>query len=580
MSSINFKFNVLKRTGIGLGACLIILYVVLWLVLSNLSVSRHGSVNLNFGNIVVPSERNRDWADRSELLKGVTVSIAEQRSDLGFGNAGTDHLIAQLATGQNIKSVNRILQQAKPWGAVGTHGNYDFTLCELTVMLYAFGGKPEVLSPETVDHMIDVLMTEKGGSPVVWTPGILGLPLRDTENHILMTEGSRYLTNRWIAQHGNPDPIYDNVQNGLEGYVLGYLEGMEHAGLHEYNSRPYIGYTLRGLLNLESFASEPVRASARRILDRMNWDYALGSLSFRRFPPFRRQSGRAGETNLDGDYHTGVMKGWLSLGGVTDLDIRHGAQHAMWVGLTSYRLPDAVADWVMSKPVEYFVQIGHGGDGSPEIYSGGPGYLITAGGVANDFGRQGVARPTTLMLEDGAMDLKELLHVAGPGESYREWNNTGVHRRFAVSAGPVSVPDAWKPSHTYGKWSFYERAGQRVGVFSSDSLGIFCLLGAGELDTRAKALVAANSDEERLKSQFQWPGGSALEYNVFAGKEQWVITSVDEKPVDRDHGRWPLMKGNVPGYEEHTHTAADPLGQTSLRHPDLGTHFDRGWVIK
>ena len=94
MSSINFKLNVLKRTGIGLGACFIILYVVLWLVLSNLSVSRHGSVNLNFGNIVVPSERNRDWADRSELIKGVMVSIAEQRGDLGFGNDGTDHLIA------------------------------------------------------------------------------------------------------------------------------------------------------------------------------------------------------------------------------------------------------------------------------------------------------------------------------------------------------------------------------------------------------------------------------------------------------------------------------------------------------
>jgi len=334
----------------------------------------------------------------------------------------------------------------------------------------------------------------------------------------------------------------------LEAFLLEYLDEMKRAGLYEYNSRPYLGYTLRGLLNIESFGSEPIRAAARRVLDRMSWDYALGSLNLRRFPPFRRQPQRATDTDLDVDDHTAVVKAWLSLGGVEGLKIRAGGRHAQWVGLTSYRLPDATADWILEKPADYFVQLGHGDDGSPEINSGGPGYLVTAGGVANDRWSQAVARPTTLMLEDGAMDLKELLQVSGPGNKFRQWNNTGVHRKFAVSAGPVLIPEGWNSGAILDGWSIYERAGQRIGVYSSDKLGMFCLLPEGEPIDLVQQLATANPDRSRLQTQFQWPGGSLIEYDVLAPKEKWVIVSVDGMPMDRDHGHWPLMKGDVPGW--------------------------------
>ncbi len=543
--------KILKWVALSLAVLLVAFYATAWIYLSNLSITTHGSVDLNFGNIAVPSERTREWANRSALLDYVVENEVKKYSEnLEFGNKQVDPLIAHLAAGKDVERVNKILREAKPWGKVGSYHDYDFTLHGLTLILYSFGDQPDVLFSETVEHIVNELMTEKGGDPVVRPPWSLGLlPVKDTENHILMTESSRYLTNKWIAQRGNSDPFYDNVKNGLEAFLLGYLGGMERAGIHEYNSIPYVGYTLRPLINLASFAEGPVSDAARRVLDRMNWDYALGSLSLRRFPPFRRHPARVRETNLDSDYHTGVMKGWMSLAGVEGLAIRHGAQHAMWVGLTSYRPSDAVFDWVMSKPDEYFVQIGHGSDGSPEIYSGGPGYLISAGGVANVVLKDAVARPTTLLLEDGAMDLKEVLHVAGPGDTHRQWNNTGVHRRFAVAAGPVHVPEDWIPSLELEGWSFYERSSQRIVVHSTNDLGLFCLLPfEGELADQAMKFVVANADSSKLKGEFQWPEGSSIKYDVFADQDEWVIVSVDEKPVKRDHGRWPLMKGDVPGY--------------------------------
>ena len=43
------------------------------------------------------------------------------------------------------------------------------------------------------------------------------------------------------------------------------------------------------------------------------------------------------------------------------------------------------------------------------------------------------------------MWLNDLLYVTGPGQDiardFRKWNNTGVHRRFAVGRGPVHVPE-------------------------------------------------------------------------------------------------------------------------------------------
>ncbi len=547
----------LNRLAVGVIALLLSAYLVLWWITRTASVSTHGSVDPGEGNITIPSERTRSWAERSAATDSLiahwaSLEVGDWQAD---GKVGIPRiLLGKLASGKDIEFVNAYLQERQPRGTVGStgpfhpNGDYDFTLAGLTLILHAFGNQPDLLYPKTTDHIVNVLMTEEGGTPKVHTPRILGLPLRDTENHILMTEGSRYLKNRWKALHGDTEPKYNNETNGLEAWLLNYMAGIERAGLYEYNSIPYDGYTLTALLNLEAFAAEPVRMAARRILDRCNWDYALGSLSFRRFPPFRRQPQQAQATGLDAHYHTIIMKAWMSLAGIEGLTIKEGKHHALWVPLTSYRPPDAVVEWVLKKPTHYFIQMGHGRDGSPEIYSGGPGYLITAGGVSNDWARQCVARPTTLMLEDGAMDLKDVLHVAGPGDKYREWNNTGVHENFAVAAGPVSIPAGWKPVAENNTWRIFKSADRHIAVHSSDELGIFCLLPDGKAGNLLAQLTAANADAKALGKRFQWPQGPAITYDVHAPKTQWVIVLVDGKPVDRDHGKWPLMQGKLPGW--------------------------------
>ena len=124
-----------------------------------------------------------------------------------------------------------------------------------------------------------------------------------------------------------------------------------------------------------------------------------------------------------------------------------------------------------------------------------------------------------------------------------------MHRRFAVAAGPVHVPKEWIPSLELEGWSFHERSNQRIAVYSTDGFGLFCLLPLeGELADQAMKLAAANADSSNLKGEFKWPEGSSIKYDVFADQDEWVILSVDEKPLERDHGRWPLMKGHVPGH--------------------------------
>ena len=537
-------------------------YAWLWWLTSTASVSTHGSVALRPGNISVPTVRSNYHQDASDLTDSLIESWAS-KAFLDWQEEGKVKmpriLLAKLALGRDVDAVNQYLLAAGVRGTVGStsffnaDGDYDFTLAGLTLLLYTFGDSPDLLYPETVNHIVNVLMTEEGGTPVEFTPRILGLPLRDTENHILMTEGSRYLKNRWLQSHGNDDPRFNNVENGLEDFLLEHLSHMENAGFHEYNSRPYIGYTLTALLNLQSFAGKPVSEAATRILDRANWEYALGSYGYRRFPPFRRQPAHAKDTDLDGDYHTAMIKAWMSLRSGKDKSIRHqirsGDHHALWVPFTSYRLPAVTAEWIEQKPREYLVMMGHGEDGSSEIYSSGPGYLITAGGVARDRFKQSVARPTTLMLDAGVLELAGILHIIGEGDDYRQWNNTGVYNRFAVGKRVV-LPASWLPVESQGPWSLYvpNNRGQnpvKILVYTGREMALFSLLPDFDNDLLLDVMIEKNANEALLPKQFTTFFDEVIRYDLDAPKDTWVIESVSGVAINRDFDTWALLEGEL-----------------------------------
>ena len=56
-------------------------------------------------------------------------------------------------------------------------------------------------------------------------------------------------------------------------------------------------------------------------------------------------------------------------------------------------------------------------------------------------------------------------------------------------------------------------------------------------------MLENNPEINKLRSEFKFPEGSLIEYDIHAPKDKWVITSVNHKPVDRDFEKWPLISG-------------------------------------
>ena len=502
------------------------------------------------GDCSPPSERGVLWHEKSEL----TEQILKHWARRPLGDWQTEGKIdapraslARFLLNRDLDAANAYLNQQQPWGIAGStwagnpNGDYDFTLAGLTPILFLFGDSPEVLYPKTLDHLLGTLLTLEGGTPLLTVPGTLGM-VPDTENHLLMTEGSRYLKNHWLATHGSDDPAHDNVANGLEEWLLDLINNYRAAGLYEFNSIPYEGYTITALLNLEAFGASKVQAAARDLIDHLNWKYAIGSFRFRRFPPFRRQYKHANDTALDGDRQTGLVKTWMSLfsEGPKDLTLKNNWHVAIWSCWSPYRLPDETARWMIEKPNEYFACLGHGRNACPEIYSGGPSYLLTAGGVNRGEGSLIVARPITLIVNDDAKKLNEVLHLAGPSNDFREWNNTGVWQKFAVAAGPVSIPTTWQAAAQSKLWRVFQRDRELcVVVHSSENLGIVHLVHSSDPAQVLSDVQDANPSQEELRKSFQIPNGTRIDYDVNAPHDEWVIRQIDDRLVNRAFDDWP-----------------------------------------
>ncbi len=500
----------------------------------------------------VPHERTIPWKTESAFAQSVYQSFASKKLvDEKISERGNTPriLLAKLLLKQDVDKVNAVILKMKVRGVSGSHwalnpkGDYDFTIAPLTTLLYLFGDKPDLLYPKTTNYLLTVLLSESGKKFRRSTPRTLGL-VTETENHVLMTEGSRYLKNRWIMLHGDTSPFYDNVKNGMEARLLTYLERMKTQGLYEFNSIPYIGYTLMALLNLEGFASEKVRTEARNVLDYMNWTYALGSYKLRAYPPMRRRYEKAAIQELSIGYQTVFMKSWLSYAPVEpfNVDISHAEVHALVGSCMPYRPADKVVELQFNKGNGYFVKLGHGKRSCPEIYTAGKHYLLSAGGANQGKSSIVVARPTTLFLNDTADQLAQTFHLTGSGADFMTWNNTGVYKNFACASGPVVVPTNARPVAQSKNWTAYAASEDVVvAVRSVDGLGLMAVFEDQTADAVLQNLEKANPDASLLKTGFQFPNGQKIAYDVAAPKNKWVVQSIDGVAANRDFDIWPLI---------------------------------------
>jgi hypothetical protein len=331
-----------------------------------------------------------------------------------------------------IKEVNTYLKNAVQNAHVGSDcplqsqpGNYDFALRGLITIMYEFG-RP-CLRDDVYNHVLHDLLTENGGK--VNTKACGGF-VNETENHIMATESSRYLTNQLLLGTSDPalTPQFDNNRNGMEAWMLRKLQGFLMNDFHEFNSRPYAGLSSMAIHNLAEYAGccgvgqnnpEPVKTAATMVMDYLSAKFAVGSNNLRRVAPFRRQDQRQHYTPVFGNNSDELTWQFLMTAGNTQLLDRMRYGRADWgapgtmefAGVGQYRVPGLILDLLMDKRDNPYFQIIRPDQDGLEIYASQAEFLITGGGVwAQDNYNGGTehapATATTLMptLLDATVD--------------------------------------------------------------------------------------------------------------------------------------------------------------------------------
>ena len=355
--------------------------------------------------------------------------------------------------GEPIDIVNRYIVANNP-GTVGTAvfgGDYDMALIILVRIAIEY---QRYLSPEARISLRDKLLTQVGaydGGQLTW-----GLNFQETENHILMIEVSRYLTNSLFG--------FDNT--GMVKFLTDQM--LDHLGndFQEYNSRPYQRLAVQAITLLADHSADPVDLGrpvvhgplggrgvspppsrgpavdlddaaklgfvARLVLDYLTAKFAVSSNGLRRHVPFRRRNDRTGVDGFFDNEADREQRRFLALTGhrrfyneadpgLESLDFDGGT--IVQSVLSSYRPPLAMINLMLvNEGKEYFQRFHHYG---LEIFSSTPAFLISAGGIWLDgpyghgpggqFGWEddSIPMPIVLMPSDTGIRVSDVVHIDG-----------------------------------------------------------------------------------------------------------------------------------------------------------------------
>lgn len=386
--------------------------------------------------------------------------------------------------------------------SAGGDGDFDMTLVSCLSLLGLFE-KDSLLLPNDVFvhllHRVDGLYGQDSEHDFE----VVVVRYPETENHLLMTEGCRALTNDLVMRNTRRLPeldrlrdslqsrgvVLDNARGGLKRLLLRMMSQILRQGFFEFNARIYQRFTLHALLNLQAFASDPaLREGAQICLDYLSALFALQSCEGVRWGPYRRSSEIYADSTLyDRDAvtsfygaHSGVMP-WSA-----DPDTGFWARRpieagmALWAVILPYRIPPAILamlqgdkGWYGATVVSGAMQRGR--QGLPtEQYAGGPHFLLVGGGAYESYsganfptpGRfwqdapwvyDALSRPAALLLAPRATRpylLGDLLHVRGslwqaPMASLQGSTLVGLGGLGRMPglgqnpASPFSVPPSW-----------------------------------------------------------------------------------------------------------------------------------------
>jgi len=420
----------------------------------------------------------------------------------GFGLAAWMAGFLVVGNPNLLKALVTALGAGLGWLVGGTvdPGDYDMRLVGLIHIVYRFDN---LLDPPTREHIVNDLLTVRGGESErrehVWI-GPVPTFIPESENHILMTESSRYLTNELLALASKkalqPVPAkLDNDKNGMTDWLLRHLQSFVRNDFYEYNSRPYTHESMSALSNLYEFAGPPaacwqsnppdpiqpstprpcdVRRGARIVMDYEAARFALASLGLRRASPYRRQPPYRTYPRLLGRQADSMTWRYLALGGGGEVfwKQRYGRLPPVSDALVApllgeYRVPQLIAHLMTDEDYTWFQRSYFERDGfrGVELSYRHPRFLISAGGL-HDQGRLAFldlgdtedawALPTTLMPRKEGLSYRDFVRIAG-GEDEQQRANTCVAPGFACGLNP-QIPDGIPETcgRQQGNWTFLD----------------------------------------------------------------------------------------------------------------------------
>jgi hypothetical protein len=321
-------------------------------------------------------------------------------------------------------------------------GNYDIAQQHLLRTAYAYF---EELQPSAREHLIRALLARgrihrvnlkdtftSGRVPNDWSrsgfvsPAGVHKRVGETENHILMIQTARYLSNQLLYQR-QPRIAYDNRRNGSGDapscmeLLLFLLRNILLDDFSEYNAKSYQHESRTALLNLCNFAYDhEVRLAARMVLDYVAAHMAVSGNDCRRMVPFRRRNeGKNSTRTADGHMTVGLLEWQRGADPLTEHMAMHTGTNrayrvptepvrplpwsiassggdATYEMLSGYRMPTPIQDLFVNELHRRFFQVLNRRElGDPEVtgrdannselFAGSPSYLITAGGATAGF---------------------------------------------------------------------------------------------------------------------------------------------------------------------------------------------------
>ena len=493
-------------------------------------------------------------------------------------------------------------------------GDYDFVYATMIRLAAKFWNDSEKLWPKTREKLVEQLITVSGAEHQLKVKlGICGW-FDETENHIMLTESTRYLNNQLLTKLAiergqTPKPEWNNEANGFNRWLVDHMEQFLKHDFFEYNSKPYQTIMIRPFYNLYDFAEDPgVKKMAGDVLNYVSARFAIQSSELRRMPNFRRLKERSGDNHLIDDdsmsTHFAILAG--NLGQMRNLPkpFHPNTDNQSWLFAesTTYRIPDPILDLMINKSKGTYFQT-HQYDGV-EIYFSSPHFLLSAGGIyvpGADAGLDllnGNAQPSLLIPTNGPEDRREMLRFEGAQEFGRR-SNTCVAPNFMCGLQPVipsSIPDSCKEEvleQAGGKWTFFNfnssqcpmNWGLYVAMYTRPCENGACFMEADQFGLMEVVESKQAPFEAFKKVVLILNGGkvfnatSANRYTTSTGKDidfvpmtdpidQWGILSYDGKKTNTSISSWPLARGDV--------MTARGDGRVLFRHPFTGQEVRMG----